>query len=222
MINILEKVVCIIEKLMDNISSIVEKVTNTVVPILENMGIIIIGSLLFPIVFIITLFCLGFTVNGIVAGSSAALWMASLGNVPAGSIFAAVQSLSTQGCLLIIHPYMIVVEFIMGFITMIYTGYVYSFDVNALFHDMMKIMVVFLIIVNYFLSIIIDVSLGVLLSTIFVYILHKLQRNKSNEYTPLLHNTTPEPKLVVFLCPLIGIILGGYVGIVYPFNLFNL
>ena len=40
---------------------------------------------------------LGFTPSGVAAGSLAAAWQASIGNVPAGSIFAMLQSIGAAG-----------------------------------------------------------------------------------------------------------------------------
>ena len=49
------------------------------------------------ILYFVLLPCIGFTASGVAAGSLAAMWQSSIGNVAAGSTFALLQSIGTAG-----------------------------------------------------------------------------------------------------------------------------
>ncbi|CAO3625793.1 unnamed protein product [Mucor hiemalis] len=67
----------------------------------------------------------GFTVGGIAFGTAAALWMSMIGNVPAGSLFAAIQSAGTLGVTgLAFSPPLLVLE------TTIFAATLYGIETN--------------------------------------------------------------------------------------------
>lgn len=180
---------------MNIIQSIVDYFSNIdmnidILIILKNLGVIAVGAFLLPILFIITLYIFGFTTQGIAAGSSAALWMASIGNVNPGSPLSRLQSISRRGLLLIIHPTMFRLEVTMGLLTTVFLLRYYSFDVDVFLNDISMIFyhqtVHFIhILLNYILSILIDILLGIIFGGITGYylfgIIQLISRNNDDD-----------------------------------------
>lgn len=118
---------------MDQIKEIINTLTswlNIAVDILLKYGKFIIFvlciTLIIPIGFYIWLICMGFLSTGIAAGSSAALWMASLGNVQAGNENIDNNIPNFLIILLIIITFIfILISFVYG----VYLGYNFPFEI---------------------------------------------------------------------------------------------
>ncbi|CAO3633219.1 unnamed protein product [Cunninghamella blakesleeana] len=179
---------------MDSIQTIVDGVNNMTIlqtitdgvnstnlyitMILKNIGVIIAGTLLFPILFLLTCYLLGFTARGIVAGSFAAFWMASIGNVSSGSVISRIQSLLTLRLAAFSHSYMIKLS-IIGFLTIILMLNRYSFDVDAFLNDLYmllhhRIVPSILIVLHYFNNVYIVMNLNQVMLVIMMLLIKKI------------------------------------------------
>lgn len=157
---------------MDQIGDII----NNIIDIIFKYGkfiIFVLGiTFIIPITFYLWLLYMGFFSTGIAAGSSAALWMSSLGTVPAGSIFATIQSISTRGILLFLNPYMLFIECVFSLCFGIYIGYKYNFDIEKIIAEFKLYIPYFIKIINISFSVIIDGILGIIISILTIIILY--------------------------------------------------
>lgn len=215
--------------------------------ILKNLGVIIAGSLLLPILFIVTLNLLAFFIQGMAAGSIVALWMATMGKIKANNVFFGVQVITTKGLKLIIRPHIILIQVIISLIGMIVLLCIYSFNLRYLFVDIVyyyKELLGYAIVgLNYILSIFVDLVFGIIFGSIIGFFLAKIgecccccgcccgSSNKyynDDEYLPI-HNSNNGhgnyennngdsiPCLMRFLA-FVGMWIGVYKGIVNPYE----
>jgi hypothetical protein len=181
---------------------------------------------------------MGFLSTGITAGSSAAIWMASLGNVPVGSIFSIIQSISTWGMFLFLNPYILLLECIFSLCFGIYFGYKYDFDVNNIINELKKYIPYINMIINISFSIIIDGVLGIIISILIIFILYLLFlifkkiinyiRNNKNGYIRIGNENINKNIsdfwmilliIIAFIFILINFIYGIYLGYNFPFEI---
>ncbi|CAO3633215.1 unnamed protein product [Cunninghamella blakesleeana] len=213
--------------------------------ILKNLGVIIAGSLLLPLLFIVTLNLLAFFIQAFAAGSIVALWMATMGKIKANNVFFGVQVITSKGLKLIIKPHFVVLQVILSLVGMIVLLCIYSFNLRYLFIDIVfyyKELLGYAIIgLNYILSIFVDLVFGIIFGSIIGFFISKIgecccccgcccgsnQKYNDEEYLPI-HNTNGHgnyennnadsiPCLMRFLA-FVGMWIGVYKGVTNPYE----
>lgn len=201
--------------------------------ILVNIGIVIGGALLFPIVFTITLVLLGFTSAGILGGSVAALTMSCCHPISGGSAFACLQSLGAIGFFgILVHPYMLLVEVIAGVAMMVYLWVRYSFDTTLLWDDWSGVAHVTAMVFNYGLSIVANMLAGALAGMLAGYLVSLCCRairsiccGRSIQL-PIYHSNDNSSlsgtAIMMMVFSFIGLVTGIVLAIMFPYNIIPL
>ncbi|KAI7874799.1 hypothetical protein K492DRAFT_174101 [Lichtheimia hyalospora FSU 10163] len=206
--------------------------------ILVNIGIVIGGALLFPIVFTIVLVLLGFTTAGILGGSAAALTMSCLHPVQSGGIFAGLQSLGAIGLFgIIVNPCMLLLEVIVGAAITVHLWIVYSFDMSLFWNDwsdvihgvMHNVAMAF----NYGLSIVANMFGGALAGMFAGYlisccwgVIQSVCCSGRSIQLPIYHSNSGSEfsttEKITLLFTFIGIVIGVVLAIKFPYNIIPL
>lgn len=226
---------------MEPIKDIINNLIDIIIKYGKFIIFVICVTSIIPITFYIWLLSMGFLSSGITLGSSAALWMASLGNVPVGSIFTIVQSISTRGIWLFLHPYLLFIECIFSLCFGIYVGYKYDFSVDKIINEFKLYVPYFIMILNNSFSVIIDGIIGIIISIIIIFILYLLFlaissiinhiKKKINGHIVIGNHKKDKkiPIFIIFILILITIIFillsllfGIYLGYKYPFEIIKI
>lgn len=201
------------------------------ISILKNVGIVLCGALIFPILVTIALHLIGFTSVGIVGGSIAASSMSHLGPIEAGSTFASIQSVSMRGFFaLLINPCMLIMEMLAGLGTTVFLWLEYNFDTDRMMDEIFRPLLHWIAIaLNYGLSLLADTLLCTLAGFIIGIAIGgiiSLFRNKRSEGTPLLSRYSRDETdtesvhcVVVPILASIGTIAGITLAILYPYTI---
>lgn len=202
--------------------------------ILVNIGIVIGGALLFPIVFTIVLALLGFTSAGILAGSAAAFTMSCCHPISGGSAFACLQSLGAVGFFgILANPFMLLVEVIAGVAMMVYLWVRYSFDTTLLWNDWSGVVHVTAMVFNYGLSIVANMLGGALAGMLAGYLVSLCYRAirsiccGGSIQLPIYHtseddSSTSVTDITMMVFSFIGLVTGIVLAIIFPYNIIPL
>ncbi|CDH60708.1 predicted protein [Lichtheimia corymbifera JMRC:FSU:9682] len=201
--------------------------------ILVNIGIVIGGALLFPIVFTIVLTLLGFTSAGILAGSVAAFTMSCCHPISGSSAFACLQSLGAIGFFgILVNPFMLLVEVIAGVAMMVYLWVRYSFDTTLLWNDWSGVVHIIAMVFNYGLSIVANMLGGALAGMLAGYLVSLCCRAirsiccERSIQLPIYHtsddSSTSATAITMMVFSFIGLVTGVVLAIMFPYNIIPL